>query len=286
MLKCLALGECRNWQTGMTEDHVPQGVGVRVPASPPNLLTAMPSTKVSIYRETLKSLSDWEPFLMTESGLPGPRGNLELAQAVFDEGNIELFEHLLTYTPDKAPVKSPQEFLHFCGVFGHGKYLTKDSLELWERLRIFASDPRWRTREAVAMALQAYGDRDMCDLIEKMNDWALGNRYQQRTAAAGLCEPRLLKRPENAEKVLVVLNVITASMVSDTDRRTEDFKILRRAMGYCWSVAVSTSPEKGKHLMENWLQSDNADVRWIMKENLSKNRLVKMDADWVHRWTG
>jgi hypothetical protein len=246
----------------------------------------MPATKVSIYRERLKGLSDWEPFLMAESGLPGPRGNLELAQAVFCEGNAESFEGFLTNTPDKAPVNSPQEFLHFCGVFGQGKYLTSDSRELWERLRIFASDPRWRTREAVAMALQAYGDRDMGDLIERMNDWALGNRYEQRAAAAGLCEPRLLKRSKNADKIIGVLDIITSSIVSATDRRDEEFRILRQAMGYCWSVAVSASPEKGKPVMENWLQSDNADVRWIMKENLSKNRLVKMDPHWVRRWSG
>jgi hypothetical protein len=241
--------------------------------------------KVALYREILKGLSDWEPFLMAESGLPGPRGNLELAQAVFCEGNAELFERFLTYGPDKAPVNSPQEFLHFCGVFGQGKYLTSDSTELWDQLRIFASDPRWRIREAVAMALQAYGDRDMRDLIQRMNDWALGNRYQQRAAAAGLCEPRLLKRPENADKVIGVLDIITSSIVSAIDRRDEEFRILRQAMGYCWSVAVSASPEKGKPVMENWLQSENADVRWIMKENLSKNRLIKMDTDWVHRWS-
>ncbi|HUK84793.1 MAG TPA: hypothetical protein VLU95_02915 [Candidatus Acidoferrum sp.] len=37
--------------------------------------------KVISYTEKLKSLKDWDSFLMKESGLPGPRGNLELAQA-------------------------------------------------------------------------------------------------------------------------------------------------------------------------------------------------------------
>jgi hypothetical protein len=33
--------------------------------------------------------------------------------------------------------------------------------------------------------------------------------------------------------------------------------------------------------MEKWLNSPDSDVRWVMKENLKKNRLIKMDADWV-----
>jgi hypothetical protein len=34
------------------------------------------------YRRELARLADWEPYLQEHSGLPGPRGNLELAQAV------------------------------------------------------------------------------------------------------------------------------------------------------------------------------------------------------------
>jgi hypothetical protein len=52
-------------------------------------------------------------------------------------------------------------------------------------------------------------------------------------------------------------------------------------MGYCWSVAVAALPEAGKPMMEKWLDSEDRDVSWVMKENLKKNRLIKMDADWV-----
>jgi hypothetical protein len=52
-------------------------------------------------------------------------------------------------------------------------------------------------------------------------------------------------------------------------------------MGYCWSVAIVALPETGKSLFEKWLTSEDKDIRWVMKENLKKNRLVKMDADWV-----
>jgi len=38
------------------------------------------------YREKLRTLEDWDAYLMKESGLPGPRGNLELAQAADQDG--------------------------------------------------------------------------------------------------------------------------------------------------------------------------------------------------------
>ncbi|WP_226846855.1 hypothetical protein [Dehalogenimonas etheniformans] len=232
----------------------------------------------------MKQIPDWEPFLLAHSGLPGPRGNLELAAAVFEEGNSELFERLLKYTPEKAPVNSPEEFLHFCGVYGQGKYLTKSSELTWARLKLFASDPRWRTREAVAMALQRYGDRDTDDLVVKMAVWAGGNRFQQRAASAALCEPRLLQRADVAGNVIDILDKITITLASGTDRREDGFKILRQAMGYCWSVAVAALPSKGKSMMEKWFLSYDPDIRRIMKENLSKNRLIKMDGEWVGRW--
>jgi hypothetical protein len=34
---------------------------------------------------------------------------------------------------------------------------------------------------------------------------------------------------------------------------------------------------------EKWLADPDKDVRWIMRENLKKNRLVRMDADWVEQ---
>jgi hypothetical protein len=33
-----------------------------------------------------------------------------------------------------------------------------------------------------------------------------------------------------------------------------------------------------------WFSSDDPDVRWIMRENLGKQRLVHVDAAWVARW--
>ena len=36
--------------------------------------------------------------------------------------------------------------------------------------------------------------------------------------------------------------------------------------------------------MEKWLADPDPDIRWIMRENLKKKRLARMDAAWVARW--
>lgn len=242
-------------------------------------------TKTEAYRARLRALQDWDAFLLEASGLPGPRGNIELAQVVADEGDLPRFRRYLAYTAARAPTNSPYEFLAFCGVLGLGRLLAAGDESLLSDLRRCASDPRWRIREAVAMALQRLGDVDMERLLAEMRLWAAeGAPLEQRAAAAALCEPRLLRQPEHARAVLHLLDQITAGVERAEDRRCDDFLILRQGLGYCWSVAVAALPSEGKALMERWLARPDRDVRWIMKENLKKARLVRMDAAWVAAW--
>lgn len=241
-------------------------------------------TKSDDYRATLRGLQDWDDYLLKESGLPGPRGNLELAQVVADEGDRERFERYLTYTANVAPTNSPYEFLAFCGVVGLGRLLAEGDRSQLETLRAYASDPRWRLREGVAMALQRLGDADMDQLVAEMRAWERGNPLEQRAAAAAVCEPRLLRQPIHARAALQILDVITAGIGSISDRKEDDFVALRKGLAYCWSVAVAALPDEGKALMEKWLVNPDPDIRWIMRENLKKNRLSRMDAAWVKAW--
>jgi hypothetical protein len=231
------------------------------------------------YRQVLRAMKEWDLFLLENSGLPGPRGNLELAHAVAQEGNQKQFEHFLTY---HAGENTPEVFVVFCGVMGLGR-LAASQPDLLNRLREYASDPRWRIREAVATGLQLTGDQDMNLLLREMKKWARGGWYEKRAAAAALAEPRLLKQSKHARQVLQILDRMTASMESASNPRDESFKVLRQALGYCWSVAVAALPDEGKPMMEKWLDAHNTDIHWIMRENLKKNRLVKMDATWVKK---
>jgi hypothetical protein len=233
--------------------------------------------KTDDYRAALKTLDDWIPFLRTNSGLPGPRGNLELAHVVAELGNKKQFRQLLSF---QAEENTPEVFLVFCGVMGLGELAAREP-KLFEQLRGYASDPRWRIREAVATGLQLVGDQDMDLLLKEMQKWSKGNWYEKRAAAAALAEPRLLKEAKYAKKVLQILDEITSAMENPGEEKDESFKVLRQAMGYCWSVAIAALPEDGKPMLEKWLDREDKDLRWMMKENLKKNRLIKMDGDWV-----
>jgi hypothetical protein len=132
------------------------------------------------------------------------------------------------------------------------------------------------------MALQSVGDVDFERLLAEMRAWASGNRLEQRAVAAALCEPSLLVHGRVGD-VLDVLDDITSSIPARDDRHSDDFKALRKGLGYCWSVAVAADPMLGKPEMERWTGNDDPDIRWIMRENLHKKRLERMDSEWVVR---
>lgn len=237
--------------------------------------------KIETYRTILRQREDWDAYLLAESGLPGPRGNIELAQAVADEGDLLRFRRYASMDAASAPVNSPDEFLAFCGVMGLGRLLAEGDRNLLPELRRHANDPRWRTREAAAMALQRWGDTDMDALLVQMAQWARGTLLERRAAIAALCEPRLLQDPAHVAAALDILDTVTESLLHEQDRRSEEFRALRKGLAYCWSVAVAAAPDLGKEAMARWFACADADVRWIMRENLKKNRLARMDPAWV-----
>lgn len=233
------------------------------------------------WRGVLKAAPDWEPILLHESNLPGPRANLELMQAAADLGDEAAFRRWIAHDPDAAPVNSPQGFLVMCGVVGLGRLLAEGRTDLLDTVRAFANDPRWRVREAAAMALQRWGAADMPALLAAMESWSRGTLLERRAAVAGLCEPGLLSDPDRVARVLALLDAITASLTESDRRGSDDYKVLRKALGYGWSVAAAACPEIGLPALEKWFASTDRDVIWVMKENLGKNRLARLDAAWV-----
>ena len=111
--------------------------------------------KIDDYRIKLRTMQEWDAFLLQESGLPGPRGNIELAQAVADEGDLNLFYRFTSYKADLAPVNSPYEFLAFCGVVGFGNSLLKATPVCFQscagmhltRAGVFARLLPWRSND-------------------------------------------------------------------------------------------------------------------------------------------
>jgi hypothetical protein len=233
--------------------------------------------RVNQHRAELRELTEWEPYLKKNSGLPGPRANLELVAAVADEADPERLWRLSA---------SSDEFLALCGTAGLGHLAVSDPVPVMSWLRELAGDPRWRVREGVAIALQNLGRHSMPRLLAEMEKWSGDGPYLQRAAAAGLCEPSLLKEPEHVIRALRILDRITRSLAATSVRKGEGFRVLRQALGYCWSVAAAALPEAGRPLMEKWLRSPDKDVSWVMQSNLGKSRILALGASWVTKWRG
>lgn len=237
--------------------------------------------KVEDYRYRLRTLDSWDAFLMQESRLPGPRANLELAFAAALEGSEDQILRFAALDSGQAPANTQEEFLAFCGVLGLGYLAARGAGEHFALLRKRASDSRWRIREAVALGLQKYGRTSIEHLLEMMEEWSKGTLLERRAAVAALCEPALLEDRDHADRIMDIIQRITVSMLGEEDRRSEEFRVLRKALGYGWSVLVAAQPSIGKPRMEGWITTQDSDIRWIMKQNLMKKRLSRMDESWV-----
>ncbi len=71
--------------------------------------------------------------------------------------------------------------------------------------------------------LAALWRRDMPGLDREMGVWSRGNWFEQRAAAAALCEPRLLPDCKVATRVLGILDRITGSILRAEDRKSDGF---------------------------------------------------------------
>lgn len=234
------------------------------------------SGRVDRYRTELRELREWEPYLKKNSGLPGPRANLELVAAVVEEGDPDRLWRFSAST---------DEFLALCGTAGLGRVALMEPETVMKWLRDLAADPRWRVREGVAIGLQRVGRESMPMLVSEMRTWAQDRPFVQRAAVAALCEPALLKSNEDAVAVLSILDQITSSLAETDDRRGEGFRVLRQALGYGWSVAAAAAPQNALPYLQKWLQSSDKDIGWIMKSNLSKSRMAGLRESLASRTT-
>jgi hypothetical protein len=230
-----------------------------------------------------RAAPDPEAYLRDHSGLPGPRGNLELIDVASAATDRALLERWAELDPDAAPENTAAVFLVCVGTVGLGRMVGAGDRSLVPALERLANDPRWRVREAVAMALQAWGDVDVDGLLEEMERWASGTPLEGRAAMAALCEPRLLGSESTVAGTLAILDRLTLSVRDAPGAGSTAVRVLRQALGYGWSVAIAADTALGLPIFERWLADPNQDVRWIVRENLAKARLGRAAPDWVER---
>jgi hypothetical protein len=228
-------------------------------------------------------------YLISNSNLPGPRGNLELANAfaeVAEDHSIrnpqkiwELASRLTDVSPNEAPVNDPKEFLPFCGVVAIGAIGSAHTtyyLKAITFLKKQANDPRWRTREAVAMGIQKLIAKQSENTLKELENWIEKNEWlAMRAVVAGVAEPALLRDEQTARGALESHKRIFTQILAARERKSDEFKTLRQALGYSLSVIICPVPQEGFEYMRQLIDSRDADILWIIKENLKKNRLIK-----------
>jgi len=220
--------------------------------------------------------------LLENSNLPGPRGNLELLYSFAKKATADEVKECLSFCKDDLH-NSPEEFVVMCGIAGYcvlNKTAIKKALKT---IRPYASHSSWRIREAVAIGIQELSENNSNEIITALKSWLDGNELERRAIVAALCEPKLLKDKSTVIDVLDLLNKITMDFNTINGKLTDNQTALRKALGYGWSVAIVSLPNKGKKSFEKIATCNNKHIQWIVKENLKKNRLSVMDRNWVEK---
>jgi len=228
-------------------------------------------------------------YLLSNSNLPGRRANLELAEAFAEVIEVYCAEdperlwslslNLTEVSPDEAQVNNPKEFLPFCGACAIGA-IGSISPAFYQRalsrVKALATDPRWRVREAVAMGIQKLVEKQSKKTLKGLESWIVnGNWLAMRAVAAGVAEPALLKNKQTARQALALHRKIIDQILSVKEHKAEEFKILKKGLGYSLRVVISATPKEGFEYMHQLVKSQDKDILWILKENLKKNRLIK-----------
>ncbi|MCC7446226.1 MAG: hypothetical protein IT324_02365 [Anaerolineae bacterium] len=249
-----------------------------------------------------------EHYLTAHSNLPGPRGNLELIGAFADiigeiitqpDPPVAQIETLLdgwaALPLDSAPVNDPREILPAVAALSYGQAAAARP-DWWHdeiaKLHNAASDPRWRTREMVATGLQRMLTADWPRTYTTLNAWlSESDPLVMRAAVAAVAEPRLLTDQQRGMEALALQAKAAGWLAAlpASRRRDESVRTLRQALGYTVSVTVVPVPDAGFDLLARLAQSPDQDVRWIVRENLKKNRLKRWAKQVTHiqaLWSG
>ena len=231
-----------------------------------------------------------EYYLRDQSRLPGTRANLELVNslsnllaAIVPEQPEQVWMLVQYLVRDEKQVvkNTPDEFVVLCGVVAMGvcgSVRQEWHSEVFELMKFFACSKSWRVREGVTMALQRMLLVHSQETIAYLIDLATkGNCFQQRASIVAIAEPPLLRDQVLIDAALAIQRLVLMRLheLSATDRKHEDVRVLRQSLGYTLSVVTAATPDKGFALMRDCAKWNDADINWILRENLKKKRLAK-----------
>jgi hypothetical protein len=231
-----------------------------------------------------------EFYLREQSRLPGSRANLELVSdvsnllaAVVSEqpGEVRILLNYLVTDAKTVTRNTPDEFIALCGVVAFGACAAVRSewrSDVFALLGDFACSAAWRVREGVAIAFQHLVLVAEEESIEYLVELATkGNCFQQRASIAAIAEPSLLHPPTIVDAALTIQQLVLERLraIPVGERKRDDVRALRQALGYTVSVVAAAAPERGFALMRECAGWGDADINWVLRENLKKKRLAK-----------
>jgi hypothetical protein len=235
-------------------------------------------------------------FYLRENGrLPGARANMELANDVSyllaasvarHPDTVRFITNYFTNGDSRKVVSNtPAEFVMICGIVASGSCAAVQAgwqTETFEMLRRYACSSHWRVRRGVATAYQhllaAVPDTTGEQLMYLASE---GNYWQQCAAITTIAEEALLYMPDVLSTALQLQHIILERLHhAPLDvRKGEDFRTLKRTLGFTLSVITVSAPEQGFALMRLCATWNDPDITWILRENLNKKRLAKFVED-------
>ncbi len=234
-------------------------------------------------------LEELRGFLVANSNLPGPRGNLEMAYAFADCFDCVigagLWEFILVLSgigSDEAPVGSPEEILPFCAALAAGSYYiyADEAKKLQIRTVLIAAmnDARWRMREGAAMGFQRIAEKDFGAVKEIFDSMYSGsNLLEKRGIIAALAHPPILKDKDTARYCLRISEDILreTTAIDGGDLKSEGFRVLSKGLEYALSVFTAYLPDEGFEMLRRFAAVPRKEIKGIIRSNLKKARLKK-----------
>lgn len=230
-----------------------------------------------------------EECLASDSRLPGPRANLELAHRTADcaaateddrrPDALDLLERWLRADAEagNAAEDARREYLAAVAALCTGALLSvRPEDRAAALLTAAASDQRWRVRELAATGLQRVLSADPERGMGVVRGWLASGPLPARAAVAAVAEPSLLHDAGLARAAIRVVERAADLLLAlpAAERRATDPRVLRQALGYAVSVVAAADPAAGLPLLERLATSTDPDARWIARENLKKARLA------------
>lgn len=232
-------------------------------------------------------------FLRKNSGLPGARANLKLAEAFADECALKgptvdkLLMQMLALDADDAPGATDMEFLPVCGVLALAKRGAKDKKfrpKAFALLKEAADDLRFRVRDAVSQGLAILGAAHPDETIHAMLTWADGYLYAANVMEA-LKSAAFLDAIKDADAAIACVNACfqLAVQAPRSAERYPGYKSLIEGLSVVPGLVAVRFGAPMFDVMESWCKVKEPMLRDAILASLKSDRIRSRFADDVRR---